>query len=55
MKTPIFYTFTNKNMTRDYKFLAIYKWHWRFIYRIKGKYYLENRKQVTRDEFIYIG
>ena len=39
---------------RDYKILGIYKWSIVFIYKIKGKYYLENKKEIKKSDFIFI-
>jgi hypothetical protein len=39
---------------KDYKFLWIYKWSVVMIYKIKNKYYLENKKEIKKSDFIFI-
>lgn len=38
----------------DYKFLALYKWCVVMVYKIKNKYYLENKKEIKKSDFIFI-
>lgn len=39
---------------KNYNFLAIYKWAVVMIYKIKNKYYLENKKEIKKSDFIFI-
>lgn len=39
---------------RDYKILGIYNWSIVIIYKIKWRYYLENKKQIKKSDFIFI-
>lgn len=39
---------------KDYKFLGIYKWCVVMIYKIKNKYYLENKKEIKKSDFVFI-
>ena len=48
-----FYSLTKTKM-KDYKFLGIYKWAVVMIYKIKNKYYLENKKEIKKSDFIFI-
>lgn len=48
-----FLTFTTNKM-RNYKFLALYKWNVVLVYRIDNKYYLENRKEIKKSDFVFI-
>lgn len=44
----------DRNFLRDKNFLGIYKGCVVMIYRIRGKYYLENRKEIKKSDFIFI-
>lgn len=39
---------------KNYSFLAIYKWSVVLIYKINSKYYLENKKEIKKSDFIFI-
>lgn len=41
-------------MERDRNFLGIYKGCVVMIYKIKNRYYLENRKEIKKSDFIFI-
>lgn len=39
---------------KNYKFLAIYKWNVVLVYKINNRYYLENKKELKKSDFIFI-
>lgn len=39
---------------KNYKFLALYKWNVVLVYKIDNKYYLENKKEIKKSDFVFI-
>lgn len=39
---------------KNYNFLALYKWIVVLVYKVNNRYYLENKKEIQKSDFIFI-
>ena len=39
---------------KNYNFLALYKWSVVLVYKVNNRYYLENKKEIQKSDFIFI-